>query len=72
MTGSQLLFSVLERFRDYGEAEDCIVIYTDENNHVRLKANCNHTRSLGLAAWAKADIEAALVNAEGGETEDEE
>jgi hypothetical protein len=66
MTGTELLITIMDRFREHGEAEDIIVIYTDTGGRVRYKANCNYTRSLGLATWAKADIEDTLNHAEGG------
>lgn len=66
MTGTELLMLVADRFREYGEAEDIIVIYTSaESGDVRYKSNCNYTRSLGLATWAAADITADLVGSPG-------
>lgn len=62
MTGTELLIAVMERFRDYGEATDIIVVYADSNGKVRLKTNCTATRSLGLAAYAVADLQDLIVN----------
>jgi hypothetical protein len=64
MTGTELLLLVADRFRQYGEAEDILVIFTtnpEAGGRVIYKANCNYTRSLGLATYAKADIEASIV-----------
>lgn len=62
MTGTDLLIAVMERFREFGEAEDIIVVYTTaEGKQTRYKSNTNFTRSLGLVTWAKADIEHSLV-----------
>lgn len=62
MTGTELLMYVAEKFSQEGEAMDIIIVYTDENGLAHLKSNTNYTRSLGLAAWAKADIESKLVS----------
>lgn len=61
MTGTELLLAVMDRFRDYGEATDIIVVFADEGGKVRLKTNCTATRSLGLAAYAMAELEDLIV-----------
>jgi hypothetical protein len=71
MTGTELLMAVADRFRELGESEDVIVIYTTEDGKACLKSNCNHTRSLGLAAFAVADIEDSLVRSESGGFDEE-
>lgn len=71
MTGTELLMEIAERFTKFGEAKDMLVVYSDENGRVRLKSNCDYTRSLGLAQFASADILHSLVTAEGGDTDEE-
>jgi hypothetical protein len=71
MTGTDLLMAVADRLSKFGEARDMLIIWSDEEGRARLKSNCDYTRSLGLAAYAKADIESSLVSAEGGDTDDE-
>jgi hypothetical protein len=71
MTGTELLMEIADRFAKFGEARDMLVIYSDENGRVRLKSNCDYTRSLGLAMYAVVDISARLVTAEGGDTDKE-
>lgn len=61
MTGTDLLMAVLERFRDYGEPEDVIVVYADAEGKVRMKTNCSATRSLGLATYASAELQDIIV-----------
>jgi hypothetical protein len=63
--------AVADRFSKHGEARDILVIWSDDNSKVRLKSNCDWTRSLGLATFAKADLEYDLTHSEGG-TADEE
>ena len=71
MTGTDLLMSVADRFAKFGEARDAMVIWSDESGRVRYKTNCDYTRSLGLAAFAKADLEYDLTHCDGGSTDDE-
>jgi hypothetical protein len=66
MTGTELLMAVADRFREIGEAEDVLVIYTTQNDKCCLKSNCNYTRSLGLAAFAVADLKDTIVRSESG------
>jgi hypothetical protein len=61
MTGTELLISVMDRFRDYGDATDIIVVFADEHGKVRMKTNCTATRSLGLACYAVAELEDLIV-----------
>jgi hypothetical protein len=70
MTGTELLIAVMERFRDYGEATDMIVVFADEHGKVRLKTNCTATRSLGLACYAVADLEDMIVQSREEESPD--
>jgi hypothetical protein len=56
MTGTELLMAVADRFSKHGEARDILVIWT---------------RSLGLAAFAKADLEYDLTHSEGGNADEE-
>jgi hypothetical protein len=72
MTGTEFLMAIGERFRDFGEAEDILIVYTTAGGDVRYKSNCNYTRSLGLATFAVADITNDLINAPGGTMDDEE
>jgi hypothetical protein len=72
MTGTELLMAVAERFRDFGEAEDILIVFTTESGDARYKSNCNYTRSLGLATWAKADITADLVGSPTGDPDEDE
>jgi hypothetical protein len=62
---------VADRFGKFGEARDILVVWSDEQGRVRLKSNCDYTRSLGLAAFAKADIVHDLTHCDGGDTDDE-
>jgi hypothetical protein len=71
MTGTELIMEIADRFSKFGEAKDMLVVYTDVNGKVQLKSNCDYTRSLGLAQWARDDISDALVNAAGGDIEEE-
>jgi hypothetical protein len=67
MTGTELLMAVADRFRQYGEAEDILIVFTtsiEDGGRVLYKTNCNYTRSLGLATYAKADIEASIVGSQ--------
>jgi hypothetical protein len=64
MTGIELLMAVADRFRQYGEAEDIVVVFTtlpEYGGRVIYKTNCNYTRSLGLVTYAKADLEATII-----------
>lgn len=71
MTGTELLFAVADRFATFGEAEDIVVIWSDEQGRVRMKSNCNYTRSLGLVTYAEADIKHTLTHSDGGDTDAE-
>lgn len=62
MTGTELLIAVMDRFRDYGDATDIIVVFADEHGKVRMKTNCTATRSLGLACYAVAELEDLIVH----------
>lgn len=66
-TATELLMAVADRMAKHGEGVDVLVVWNDENGAARLKSNCNYTRSLGLASYAKVDIENALLTAEGGD-----
>jgi hypothetical protein len=72
MTGTELIMEIADRFAKFGEAKDMLVVYTDVNGRVRLKSNCDYTRSLGLAQWARDDISDSLVHAEGGDFDEQE
>lgn len=65
LTGTELLMEIAERFSKYGEARDMLVIYSDNSGTIRLKSNCDYTRSLGLAQYARDAISESLISAEG-------
>jgi len=71
MTGTELLMAVAERFRDFGEAQDILIIYTTESGDARYKSNCDYTRSLGLATFALGDILNDIISSPGGQQEDD-
>lgn len=68
MTGTELLMTVMDRFSEHGEATDIIVVYANQDGQVRLKTNCTATRSLGLAAYAVADLQDWIVKSHLEET----
>lgn len=61
MNGTDLLMGVMERIAECGEARDMLVVWNDEHGKVRLKANCNFTRALGLAQYAQAELLSDIV-----------
>lgn len=61
MTGTELLMEVADGFRVEGEAQDILIVYSDENSNVCVKGNCNMTRALGLSVYATAHIQDELV-----------
>lgn len=66
-SATELLMAVAERMSQYGEGEDVLVVWNTTNGEVRMKANCNYTRSLGLAEYASAELKDSLVNSVGGD-----
>lgn len=61
MTGTELLMAIADRFNEYGEAVDILVIFNSAEGNVLYKSNCNSTRALGLAQYAAADIKHGLI-----------
>jgi hypothetical protein len=53
MTGMETLISVMEKFGQHGEPEDILIVWTDTNGNVCLKANCSHTQTAGMARYAE-------------------
>jgi hypothetical protein len=53
MTGMETLINVLEKFGDYGEPVAILIVWTDTNGDVRIKTNCGHTHTVGMAEYAK-------------------
>ncbi len=70
-TATELLMSVADRMRQFGEGLDMIVIWTTSEGQCHVKANCNYTRALGLAHYGAAECIATMLGFEGGDVDEE-
>lgn len=65
MTASETLIEVMSRFQN-AEPEAVLIVWTDADGEVCCRSNCSHTKTIGLAEYAKALALATLLDSPPG------